>query len=148
MSGDEYPSERLANLMAHQGGVILFNLDLSNVNKAVFCCAKIDDAVIPETIMVSCTMIFCHNLTWCEQRKITTADLERWTDQLLEGIVFKPDSVPGLREDEIDVPTIQISGGAGGANNHLHLIVKWGFVQSKHCVQSARSLERAYARIG
>jgi hypothetical protein len=59
--------------------------------------------------------------------------------------VLKPESVPGLRPDEIEDPAMNMTGDE--MTNHLLLLVHWGPVPSKHCVEVAHSLERAYTRI-
>ena len=154
MGSVEYPLERLKNLMARQGGVLVFGpnyiestIGLSNytAGKAVFSCAKVDDLEIPDALMIDGALVFCHCLTWCKDRKVTPDDLKEWTAKLLQGIVFKPESVPGLRPDEIEEPVTNMTGDE--MTNHLLLLVHWGPVPSKHCVEVARSLERAYARI-
>ncbi|MGB7549414.1 MAG: hypothetical protein WBM14_16885 [Terracidiphilus sp.] len=154
MSSFEYPLDRLKNLMMRQGGIMIFGpnylestIGLSDytAGKAVFSCAKVDDLEIPDTLMIDGALIFCHDLTWCKGRKVTSADLKQWTAQLLQGIVLKPESIPGLRPDEIEEPALNMTGDE--ITNHLLLLVHWGPVPSKHCEQVARSLERAYARI-
>jgi hypothetical protein len=154
MGSVPYPIDRLKNLMARQGGILIFGpnyiestLGLSNytAGKAVFSCAKIDDLEIPDALMIDGALIFCHDLTWCKGRKVTSEDLKKWTAQLLDGITLKPESVPGLRPDELEEPAMNMTGDE--QTNHLMLLVHWGPVPSKHCVEVARSLERAYARI-
>ena len=144
---------RLKELMMRQGGLIIFGpqyleatmalVDASKNKKAVFSCAKIDDVQVPETLMIDCSMVFCHSLTWCRGRGVTPAELKDWTAKLLDGIVFKPESVPGLKAAEIEEPSRQIT--ADEKTNDLLLLVQWGPVPSKHCVDVARALERAYA---
>src|SRR5580692_8057140 len=109
-----YPSERLKKLMARRGGLIIFGpqyleatmalVDGRN-DKAVFSCARIDDVVVPDALMINCSMIFCHSLKWCSGRGVTSAELQEWTAQLLKGIVFKPSSVPGLSPEDIEEPS-------------------------------------------
>jgi hypothetical protein len=144
----------LEMLMANRGGLIIFGpghreatlklFDPNNV-KAVFSFKTIDDVVVPDTIFINCSMIFCHSLTWVRGRKVTTSDLEKWSSKLMEGIVFKPASVPGLSQDEIEPAKLQFS--ADEKTNDLLFLIQWGFVKSTHCVDVARSLERNYARI-
>ncbi len=140
--------------MMRQGGILIFGpnyiestMGLSDytAGKAVFSCAKIDDLEIPDTLMIDGALVFCHCLTWCNGRKVTKEELNKWTSQLLQGIVLKPESVPGLRPEEIEEPAMNMTGDE--MTNHLMLLVHWGPVLSKHCVEVARSLERAYARI-
>ena len=154
MASVPYPIDRLKNLMARTGGVFIFGpnyiestMGLSNytTGKAVFSCAKIGDLEIPDALMIDGALVFCHNLTWCKDRKVTSEDLSKWTAKLLEGIVLKPDSVPGLRPGEIEEPAMNMTGDE--QTNQLLLLVHWGPVPSKHCVEVAQSLERAYARI-
>jgi hypothetical protein len=154
MGSVQYPLDRLKNLMARQGGILIFGPNYiestmglfgSTAGKAVFSCAKIDDLEIPDALMIDGALVFCHCLTWCKGRKVTSDDLKEWTAKLLEGIVLKPESVPGLRLDEIEEPAMNMTGDE--MTNDLLLLVHWGPVPSKHCVEVARSLERAYARI-
>jgi len=150
----QYPIDRLKNLMARAGGVLIFGpnyiestlgLSTYTAGKAVFSCAKIDDLEIPDALMIDGALIFCHCLTWCKGRKVTSDDLKKWTALLLQGIMLKPESVPGLKPGELEEPAMNMTGDE--QTNHLLLLVHWGPVPSKHCVEVARSLERAYARI-
>ncbi len=154
MGSVEYPVERLKNLMMRVGGILIFGpnyiestmgLSSYTAGKAVFSCAKIDDLEVPDTLMIGGALIFCHCLTWCKDRKVTSDDLKAWTAKLLDGIVLRPESVPGLLPDEIEEPAMNMTGDE--QTNHLMLLVHWGPVPSKHCVEVAHSLERAYARI-
>jgi hypothetical protein len=152
---DDPTAQRLKNLMMREGGLIIFGpqyleatmqlVDASKNKKAVFSCAKIDDLEVPETLMIDCSLVFCHSLTWCRGRGVTPAELKDWTAKLLYGIVFKPASVPGLKPADIEEPTRQIT--ADEKTNDLLLLVQWGPVPSRHVVEAARALERAYARL-
>lgn len=150
---DDHAS-RLESLMMRQGGIIIFGPQylettmglINSLNKkAVFSCALIDDVEIPDTLMIDCSLIFCHSLKWCEGQKISNADLQKWSDELLHGINFKPSSVPGLQPEDIDEPTKGFT--ADEVTNNIIFLVQWGPVPSKHCVDVAHALERAYARI-
>ena len=99
MGSVPYPIDRLKTLMARQGGVFIFGpnyiestmgLSSYTAGKAVFSCAKIDDLEIPDALMIDGALIFCHNLTWCKGRKVTSEELKKWTAQLLDGIRLKP----------------------------------------------------------
>jgi hypothetical protein len=152
---DDPTAQRLKNLMMRQGGLIIFGpqyleatmalVDASKNKKAVFSGAKIDDLRIPETLMIDCSLLFCHSLTWCRGRGVTPAELKDWTAKLLDGIVFKPAEVPGLKTGEIEEPSTQIT--ADEKTNDVNLLVQWGPVPSRHCVEVARALERAYVRL-
>lgn len=152
MSND--PSARLKDLMMSRGGVIIFGpqylesamaLVESVKGQAVFSCAKIDDVVIPDTLAISFCLVFCHSLTRCHGAGVTSAELKEWSARLLEGIVFKPAAVPGLKPEELEEPSMRFS--ADGKTHDVLLLVQWGPVLSKHCVDVARALERAYERI-
>lgn len=149
------PAQRLKNLMMRRGGLIIFGpqyleataalVDVKKNEQAVFSGAKIDDLPIPETLMLRGSLIFCHSLTWCRGRGVTSAELKDWSAKLLDGIVFKPASVPGLAPGEIEEPSKRFA--ADGKTNDVNFLVQWGPVPSRHCVEVARSLERAYARL-
>ncbi|MFI5361040.1 MAG: hypothetical protein ACHQ49_03635 [Elusimicrobiota bacterium] len=152
MTGDA--SSRLKDLMMRRGGLIIFgpqyleaslNLVDGRNEKAVFSCAKIDDADIPDALMLDCGLIFCHDLTWCRGRGVTPPELKEWGEKLLDGIVFKPASVPGIEPEEIEEPAKRFT--ADEKTNSLLFLAQWGPVPSRHCVGVARALERAYARI-
>ena len=148
------PAPRLKDLMMRRGGLIIFGpqyleatlalVDAKN-DKAVFSCAKIDDAAVPDALMISCSLIFSHSLTWCRGRGVTSAELEEWSAKLLDKIVFKPAAVPGLKPEELAEPARRFT--ADEKTNDLLFLVQWGPVPSRHCVDVARALERAYARI-
>lgn len=152
---DDPTTQRLKTLMARQGGLIIFGpqyleatmalVDASKNKKAVFSGAKIDDIPIPDALMIDCSLVFCHSLTWCRGRGVTPAELKDWTAKLLDGIVFKPAAVPGLKAADIAEPSRQIT--ADEKTNDLLLLAQWGPVPSAHCVEVARALERAYARL-
>jgi hypothetical protein len=148
------PTTRLKDLMTRRGGLIIIgpqyleatmNLVDSNNDKAVFGGAKIDDVPVPDALMINCSLVFSHSLTWCRGRGVTAPELKDWSAQLLDGIVFKPASVPGLKPEEIQEPSKRFT--ADEKTNDLLFLVQWGPVPSTHCVEVARSLERAYARI-
>ena len=148
------PAARLKDLMMRRGGLIIFGpqyleattalVDGRN-EKAVFSCARIGDLEIPDALMIDCSLIFSHSLAWCRGRGATSAELKDWSAKLLEGIVFKPAAVPGLKPEEIEEPARRFT--ADEKTNDLLFLVQWGPVPSKHCVEVARALERAYARI-
>jgi hypothetical protein len=141
------------DLMMRHGGLIIFGpqylettlalVDLHN-QRAVFSGARIDDLSIPETLMIECSLIFCHSLPWCKGRGVTSAELEKWSATLLDGIAFKPAEVPGLKLEEIEEPSKRFT--ADKVTNDLLLLVQWGPVPSRHCVEVARALERSYVR--
>ena len=108
--------------------------------------AKMDDVSVPDALMIGCSLIFAHSLVWCRGRGVTPADLKEWNARLLEGIAFKPAAVPGLKPQEIEEPRIRFT--ADEKTNDLLLLVQWGPVPSRHCVDVARALERAYALLG
>lgn len=149
------PAPRLKDLMMRRGGLIIFGpqyleatmnlVDASRNDKAVFSCAKIDDVQVPETLMIGCSLIFAHSLTWCRGRGVTSAELKDWNEKLLAGIVFKPASVPGLSPEDIDEPSLRFT--ADEKTNDLLFLAQWGPVPSKHVVQVSRALERAYMRL-
>ena len=152
---DEETTRRLKSLMARRGGLVVFGpqfleatmalVDVKKNEKAVFSGAKAGDLAIPEALMIGCDLIFCHSLTWCRGRGATSAELKEWSAKLLDGIVFKPASVPGLEAGEIEEPSKRFT--ADEKTNDLLFLVQWGPVPSKHCVEVARALERAYARL-
>jgi hypothetical protein len=147
-------SARAKDLMMRRGGLIIFGpryleatmalVDGKN-EKAVFSCARIDDLSIPDALMLDCSLIYCHPLAWCRGRGVTPAELEKWSAKLLEGIVFKPSALPGLKAEEIEEPAKRFT--ADKVTNDLLFLVQWGPVPSRHCVEVARALERAYARL-
>lgn len=149
------PSKRLKDLMARRGALIIFGpqfleatmtlVDPARGDKAVFSAAKADELAIPDGLMIGCSLIFAHSLTWCRGRGVTQAELADWKDQLLAGIEFKPASVPGLAPEDIDEPALRFTADA--QTNDLLFLAQWGPVPAKHCLDVARSLERAYARI-
>ena len=145
---------RLKSLMMRQGGLIIFGpqylqaalaLVRADNRKAVFSAAKIDDLEIPDALMLDCALIFCHSLSWRLGRGVTKPELEKWSAALLAGIAFKPTAVPGLEPEEIEEPKRSFT--ADGKTNELNFLVQWGPVPSRHCVEVARALERAYARL-
>ncbi len=147
-------AKRMKDLMARRGALIIFgpqylqatmNLVNSTNGKAVFSCAKIDDLSVPDGLMIDCSMVFAHSLTWCRGRGVTAAELKDWNEKLLAGIAFKPASVPGLSPADIDEPSLRFT--ADEKTNDLLFLAQWGPVPSRHIVEVARSLERAYARI-
>ncbi|HEX4048691.1 MAG TPA: hypothetical protein VH309_12685 [Elusimicrobiota bacterium] len=148
-------TQRLKNLMMRRGGLIIFGpqyleatmalVDVKKNERAVFSGAKIEDLPIPETLMLRSSLIFCHSLTWCRGRGVTSAELKDWSARLLEGIAFKPAFVPGLSPAEIAEPVKRFA--ADEKTNDLNFLVQWGPVPSRHCVEVARALERAYARL-
>jgi len=152
---EEAASNRLKNLMAREGALIIFGpqfleataalVDASQNRKAVFSAAKAAELAIPDGLMIDCSLIYAHSLTWCRGRGVTPADLEEWKDELLKGIAFKPASVPGLAPADIEAPYLKMTGDA--TTNDVLFLVSWGPVPSKHCVDVALALERACARI-
>jgi hypothetical protein len=145
---------RLKDLMTRQGGLIVIGpqylqttmaLVRPDNRKAVFSAAKIDDLAIPDALMIDCALIFAHSLNSCLGRGVTKPELEKWSAALLAGIVFKPAAVPGLAPGEIAEPKRRFT--ADEKTNELILLVQWGPVPSRHVVDVARLLERAYARI-
>jgi hypothetical protein len=147
-------SKRLQDLMARRGALVIFgpqyveatmNLVGKGNDKAVFSCDKIDELSIPDGLMIGCSMVFAHSLTWCRGRGVTAVELKDWNEKLLAGIDFKPASVPGLSPADIDEPSLRFT--ADEKTNDLLFLAQWGPVPSRHVVEVARSLERAYARI-
>jgi hypothetical protein len=149
------PSKRLKDLMTRRGALIIFGpqfleatmnlVDSAGNDKAVFSAATTGELAIPDGLMISCSLIFAHSLTWCRGRGVTPAELKDWNAKLLDGIAFKPASVPGLAPEDIDAPSLRFT--ADEKTNDLLFLAQWGPVPSAHCVEVARSLERAYARI-
>lgn len=147
--------DRLKNLMMRQGTVIIFGpqyleatlaLVQNDESRAVFSCARIDDLAIPDILTIGCAMVFNHTVPSCQGPRVTRSELERWSAALLAGIVFRPDHVPGLDADDIDEPALELV--ADDQTTEATLSVIWGPVPSRHCVDVARALERAYARNG
>ena len=149
------PSKRLKDLMIRRGALIVFGpqfleatmnlVDSAGNDKAVFSAATVGELAVPDALAISCSLIFAHCLTWCRGRGVTAAELKDWNEKLLEGIAFKPKSVPGLKPEDIDEPSLRFT--ADEKTNDLLFLAQWGPVPSAHCVEIARSLERAYARI-
>jgi predicted ATP-dependent Lon-type protease len=147
-------SARLRDLMMRQGALVIVGPQYLQTTmalvppgnrKAVFSAAKIDDLEVPDALMLDCSLIFAHGLTWCLGRGVTKPELAKWSDALLAGIVFKPASVPGLEPAEIETPKRSFT--ADEKTNELILLVQWGPVPSAHVVEVTRALERAYARL-
>ncbi|HLJ64372.1 MAG TPA: hypothetical protein VKT70_09710 [Stellaceae bacterium] len=148
-------SERLKKLMMREGALIIFgphylNATLQLVNgdnqKAVFSCLRIDDVEVPDTLMINCALLFCHTLPWCVGRGVTRPDLAKWSTALLDGIILRPQRVPGLEPDEIEEPSRKFV--ADETTDDVMLLIGWGPVPSNHCVNIARALDRAYSKNG
>lgn len=141
--------------MARRGALVVFGpqfleatmnlVDAKRADKAVFSAAKADELTVPDGLMIECSLIFAHSLTWCRGRGVTKDELKDWKDKLLEGIAFKPASVPGLEPEDIDEPSLRLT--ADEKTNDVLFLAQWGPVPSRHCVEVARALQRAYARI-
>lgn len=147
-------SKRLKDLMARRGALIVFgpqfleatmNLVGPSNDKAVFSAAKAEELAVPEGLMIECSLVFAHSLTWCRGRGVTQAELKDWKDKLLAGITFKPAIVPGLSPEDIDEPSYRFT--ADEKTNDVLFLAQWGPVPSRHVLEIARTLERAYARI-
>src|SRR3569832_872513 len=91
--------------MTRRGAVIVFgpqyleatmNLVGPSNQKAVFSAEKADQLAVPEGLMIECSLVFAHSLTWCRGRGVTQPELKDWKNKLLDGITFKPAVVPGL----------------------------------------------------
>ncbi|HXT01537.1 MAG TPA: hypothetical protein VN915_12745 [Elusimicrobiota bacterium] len=149
------PARRLKDLMARRGALIVFGpqfleatvnlVDSKHNDKAVFSAATAVELAVPDGLMIGCSLIFAHSLTWCRGRGVTPAELKDWKDKLLAGIAFKPASVPGLEAADIDEPALRFT--ADEKTNDLLFLAQWGPVPSRHVVEVARAVERAYARI-
>jgi len=157
MTAKELPPH-VKQTMVKQGAVIIFGPTYLNATlgmqqyckgQLVLSCERIDDLNIPCTLMRYCTMVFSHYLPDCKGKGVTQNDLEAWKSELLEDIVFRAatplDNVPA--EFIFQEPTEKrIVGDA--TTNEILLIVSWGPVESSHCVEVARSLERSYEKHG
>jgi hypothetical protein len=151
----EDPSKRLKDLMTRRGALIVFGpqfleatmnlVDAKSNDKAVFSAAKAEELAVPDGLMLDCSLIFAHSLTWCRGRGVTADELKDWKEKLLEGIAFKPASVPGLAPEDIDEPALRFT--ADEKTNDLLFLAQWGPVPARHVLEVARSLQRAYARI-
>jgi hypothetical protein len=146
--------------MFEQGALLVFGPTYLNTTlemqrqqdsrgELVLSCERIDDLNIPSTLMHHCVMVFSHYLPACKGRGVTDNDLETWRSELLGDVDFRAatplDTVPA--EFASEEPTDKrIVGDA--ATNDILLIVTWGPVESSHCVNVARSLERSYQKHG
>jgi len=149
------PSKRLKDLMARRGALVIFGpqfleataglVDPRTNDKAVFSAATAGELAIPEALMIECGLVFAHSVTWCRGRGVTPAELKEWREKLLEGIALKPASVPGLAPGDIEEPALDFEGEE--KTNDMVLLVHWGPVPSRHVVDVAHAVERAYARI-
>jgi hypothetical protein len=147
-------SKRLKDLMTRRGAVIVFgpqfleatmNLVGPKNDKAVFSAEKADQLAVPDGLMIECSLVFAHSLAWCRGRGVTPAELKDWKNKLLDGITFKPAVVPGLSPEDIEEPSYRFT--ADEKTNDVLFLAQWGPVPSRHCLEIARALERAYARI-
>ena len=140
--------------MARRGALIMIgpqfleatmNLVGPSNDKAVFSAEKADQLAVPDGLMIECSLVFAHSLTWCRGRGVTPAELKDWKDKLLAGITFKPAVVPGLAPEDIEEPSYRFT--ADEKTNDVLFLAQWGPVPSRHCLEVARTLERACARI-
>lgn len=157
MKGKELPPQ-VKERMLRQGAVIMFGptylhttLEMQHhfEGKLVLSCERIDDLNIPDTLMLSCFMVFCHYLPNCKGRDVTENDFAPWERELLGDITFGSatplDNVP--EEDAFQEPR-EIGFDRGVTANEILLFVSWGPVESSHWVEKARSLERSYVKHG
>ncbi len=146
---------RLKRLMRLRGAIVIFGeghveattalIDARSNQKAVFSGRAIGDLPIPDGLMIECSLLFCHSLPWCRGRGPSRDELARWNEELLKGISFVPPRGAGIADADLEDPAKSFT--ADEKTNELNFLVQWGPVPSTFVVETARSLERAYARL-
>jgi hypothetical protein len=144
--------------MFSQGAVIVFGPTYLNTTLAmqeqlagqlVLSCERIDNLNIPSTLMLYCLMIFSHYLPNCKGRRVRDDDLQKWSSRFLKDITFRAatplDTVPAEFASQEPEEKSLVGDETGDG---VVLIVRWGPVESSHCIEVARALERSYERNG
>lgn len=150
----ELPSE-VSEMMMMQGGVVVFGPDyLENsllmikqlkgdlAGMAFLCCEKIDDLRIPSGPVLACSMIFFHRVP-------SAMSFGEWEDALLKRVVLRshPPKGLGVSDKSSEDPRVEFVRVGGG--REMQLILTWlRPLESSHCVQTARAIERSYLEHG